>query len=261
MPSAARCGPPDIGASIVAAPACARRAASRSTSPGAMVGHSITVWPAIPPGRACTPRSPHRTSSHCAASTTQTIVIGTSAEAAAAPAQAIAPRFRRFSTLMRSRSCTCTCQPRASRFVAMPPPMLPVPTIPTRRPVAAIEPGAVFMVCERPGQACIGAMSEQGQQTEWPWQAAAPEARLPGSTNRIGPAELAWVAEFSSCPLQQLCGLMQRQPHDAGVAAFDAPDEGCRLALDAVAAGFAEGLLAGDIGIDGRGRESLESYP
>ena len=51
-------------------------------------------------------------------------------------------------------------------------------------------------------------------------------------------------------PAQQLRRLVQRQPHDAGVAAVDVRHPGRDRALDGIGAGLAEGLAAGDVGRD-----------
>ena len=55
-------------------------------------------------------------------------------------------------------------------------------------------------------------------------------------------------------------GLVQRQAHDAGVAAVDVHDPGRERTLDRVGAGLAEGLAAGDVGLDDRGRQRGEAH-
>ena len=59
-PSRARCGPPDIGASMQATWSRCSRAAKRSTSCGAIVGHSITVEPLRQPAGAPPAAEQHR---------------------------------------------------------------------------------------------------------------------------------------------------------------------------------------------------------
>ena len=86
LPSAARTGPPDMGASIVCRPNAMRSLANCSTSCGPSVGQSITAWPScmacatpvgspgllpLPP---LPPLPPNSTWRDCTASTTQRIV-------------------------------------------------------------------------------------------------------------------------------------------------------------------------------------------
>ena len=126
VPSSARAGPPLIGASITARPAACSRAAQRSTSSGAIVGHSTTVAPARAP--LAMPSAPKSTASVCAASTTATMTRSQARASAAGVAATWAPAASASRSGRMSR--THTAWPVASRRRAMPSPMLPTPTTP-----------------------------------------------------------------------------------------------------------------------------------
>src|SRR6185503_1754421 len=60
--------------------------------------------------------------------------------------------------------------------------------------------------------------------------------------------------------LEELAGLVERQPHDARVAAAQLHDEACRASLDGIGAGLVVGLAGGDVLRDLFGRELLELH-
>ena len=134
LPSRARAGPPDIGASMQPMPRSPRRAAIASVLAGPSVGQRTTQAPA--PRAPCTsPSSPNRTASHCAASTTATITTGCAAASAAGVACAAAPARTHSASRAGSMSRTPTVQPSSHRRSAIAPPMLPTPMKPTLREI------------------------------------------------------------------------------------------------------------------------------
>src|ERR671937_733972 len=61
-------------------------------------------------------------------------------------------------------------------------------------------------------------------------------------------------------PLKQLSNLVERQAHDAGVAAAELDDEARRATLDRVRAGLIVGLAGGDVLFDLFRAERLEAH-
>jgi hypothetical protein len=109
----------------------ASRAAARSVSPGAIVGHSITQH-AARGGAATTPASPNSTSSTCPASTTATITQSDCAANSAGDAHTVMPRPAASRSRRVSMSRTASAKPRSYSRSAIAKPMLPMPTMPTR---------------------------------------------------------------------------------------------------------------------------------
>ena len=126
LPSRARTGPPDIGASTVSRPKGTSRRANASTSSGASVGHSMTT---LPKGMAgASPCGPNSTASVCAASTTATTQTTELIATTLGWTWPTAPNDAKACSRSGRTSQTRTGQPRASRRCAMAPPIWPTPT-------------------------------------------------------------------------------------------------------------------------------------
>ena len=133
VPCAARNGPPDMGASMVCTWQAINCAAVFSTSSGDKVGHSMTVWCACNAlSKPCDASVvPDNTSCTSCAFTTHTMRVCTCCAKACGVVCTVAPNICSAVVLCASMSHTCTAQPCDNKRLAMPPPILPTPMMPT----------------------------------------------------------------------------------------------------------------------------------
>ena len=120
--------PPVTGASSVTTPSVCSRWARRSSSCRSFVLMSIHVPPVRNPSTS--PRSPSTTATMAFTDGRQVITDSHARATSAGDSAQCAPRAMRSAAAERSRSCTVTSNPAASKFAARCPPMLPIPMQP-----------------------------------------------------------------------------------------------------------------------------------
>lgn len=92
------------------------------------------------------PPSPNNTASVCCALTTTLTITSQARAISASVAQATPPSAAKAAAASARTSYTCTVRPARRRLRAMPEPIAPRPTTPTRRPVELEEEVVLFMV-------------------------------------------------------------------------------------------------------------------
>ena len=128
MPLAARCGPPETGASSNRMPLTARRSATDMTNAGATVDDTITIAPGV--SALTAPCAPNSTVSICAASTTSRMTIEASCATPAAADLALAPAATAAASASGLMSRATTPKPLRTRLWTTPRPIAPVPMTP-----------------------------------------------------------------------------------------------------------------------------------
>src|SRR6266536_2786105 len=188
VPLAAPSLPPDTGASSMATPCSASRAAMRRVACGLIVDMSTTREPGLAP--CTTPPSPSSTCSTSGVSLTQTSTTSLEAASSAGLPAVAAPASASGCIRSGVRLWTVRSKPASSRLRLMPRPMIPSPMKPTRSLMVLIVPGA----SQSGGGAWVGDL-RAGEDGDQVGEAGAEGAAERGGDGVRGGDQLAGAAE------------------------------------------------------------------